>query len=56
MKMYQDAADKKFDDSFNMTEVFYSQLRAAAFSMEGKKHAALDCNMIKPEKTATIMG
>jgi heterodisulfide reductase subunit B2 len=54
VEMYQDAINKKFGDSFNMPVVFYSQLMAVAFGMDGKKDAALDCNMIRPEKVAVM--
>jgi hypothetical protein len=37
---------------FNMTAVFYSQLRAAGFGMDGKKGAAFGQNTIRPEKLA----
>jgi heterodisulfide reductase subunit B len=50
LEMYQEAINKQFGDSFNIPVVFYSQLMAVAFGMDGKKDAALDCNMIKPEK------
>jgi heterodisulfide reductase subunit B len=49
-EMYQERINKEFGDSFNMPVVFYSQIMAVAFGMDGKKDAALDCNMIKPEK------
>ena len=48
--MYQERINKEFGDSFNIPIVFYSQIMAVAFGMDGKKDAALDCNMIKPEK------
>jgi heterodisulfide reductase subunit B len=54
VEMYQDAINKKFGDSFNMPVVFYSQLMAVAFGMDGKKDAALDCNMIRPEKVVAM--
>ncbi len=50
MERYQDRIDKEFGDSFNIPIVFYSQIMAVAFGMDGKKDAALDCNMIKPQK------
>ncbi|MFY9641269.1 MAG: CoB--CoM heterodisulfide reductase iron-sulfur subunit B family protein [Rhodomicrobium sp.] len=50
VEMYQDRINKEFGDSFNIPVVFYSQLMAVAFGMDGKKDAALDCNMIKPDK------
>jgi heterodisulfide reductase subunit B2 len=50
VEMYQDMINKQYGDSFNIPVVFYSQLMAVAFGMDGKKDAALDCNMIKPDK------
>ena len=50
VEMYQERINKEFGDSFNIPIVFYSQIMAVAFGMDGKKDAALDCNMIKPEK------
>ncbi len=50
VEMYQDRINKEFGDSFNIPVVFYSQIMAVAFGMDGKKDAALDCNMIKPQK------
>jgi heterodisulfide reductase subunit B len=55
VEMYQDAINKKFGDSFNIPVVFYSQLMAVAFGMDGKKDAALDNNMIKPEKVMALV-
>ena len=49
-EMYQDMINKQYGDKFNIPVVFYSQLMAVAFGMDGKKHAALDCNMIRPDK------
>ncbi len=48
--MYQDAINKKFGTKFNIPVVFYSQLMAVAFGMDGSKDAALDRNMIEPVK------
>ena len=50
VEMYRERIDKEFGDSFNIPIVFYSQIMAVAFGMDGKKDAALDCNMNKPEK------
>ncbi len=50
VEMYQERINKEFGDSFNIPTVFYSQIMAVAFGMDGKKDAALDCNMIAPEK------
>jgi heterodisulfide reductase subunit B len=50
VEMYQEAINKKFGTSFNMPVVFYSQLMAVAFGLEGKKDAALHRNTIRSEK------
>jgi heterodisulfide reductase subunit B len=50
VEMYQDAINKKFGTDFNIPVVFYSQLMAVAFGMDGKKDAALDRNIIKATK------
>jgi heterodisulfide reductase subunit B len=50
VEMYQDAINKKFGTDFHVPVVFYSQLMAVAFGMDGKKDAALDQNTIKSEK------
>jgi heterodisulfide reductase subunit B len=50
VEMYQDAINKKFGTDFHVPVVFYSQLMAVAFGMDGKKDAALDQNMIAPTK------
>ena len=50
VEMYQDMINKQYGDKFNIPVVFYSQLMAVAFGMDGKKDAALDCNMIRPDK------
>jgi len=48
--MYQDAINKQFGTNFAMPVVFYSQLMAVAFGLDGKKDAALDQNIIKARK------
>lgn len=50
VEMYQDAVNKKFGTDFNIPVVFYSQIMAVAFGMDGKKDAALDQNIIKATK------
>ena len=50
VEMYQDAINKKFGTDFHMPVVFYSQIMAVAFGLDGKKDAALDQNMIAPTK------
>ena len=54
VEMYQDAINKKFGREFNIPVVFYSQLMAVAFGMDGGKDAALDRNMIAPVKLADL--
>ncbi len=54
VEMYQDAINKEFGTDFNIPVVFYSQLMAVAFGMDGKKDAALHQNMIKSEKLEEI--
>ncbi len=50
VEMYQDAINKKYGTDFNIPVVFYSQIMAVAFGMDGKKDAALDQNIIKATK------
>ena len=50
VEMYQPAINKQFGTDFNIPVVFYSQLMAVAFGMDGKKDAALDQNIIKAKK------
>ncbi len=50
VEMYQDAINKKYGTDFNIPVVFYSQIMAVAFGMDGKKDAALDQNIIKAKK------
>jgi heterodisulfide reductase subunit B len=50
VEMYQPAINKKFGTNFNIPVVFYSQLMAKAFGLDGKKDAALDRNTIRTEK------
>ena len=54
VEMYQDAINKKFGTKFNIPVLFYSQLMAVAFGMDGKKDAALDRNMIEPVKLVEL--
>lgn len=54
VEMYQSAINAKFGTSFNIPVVFYSQLMAVAFGMDGDKDAALDRNMIAPVKLAEM--
>ena len=50
VEMYQPAINKKFGTNFNIPVVFYSQLMAKAFGLDGKKAAGLDRNTIRSEK------
>ena len=50
VEMYQPAINKKFGTDFNIPVVFYSQLMAKAFGLDGKKDAALQRNTIRSEK------
>ncbi len=54
VEMYQDAINKKFGTDYHIPVVFYSQLMAVAFGMDGKKDAALDQNMIEPVKLVEL--
>ena len=54
VEMYQSAINKEFGTNFNIPIVFYSQLMAVAFGMDGSKDAALDRNMIKPLKLVDL--
>jgi len=50
VEMYQPAINEKFGTSYNIPVVFYSQLMAVAFGMDGVKDAALHRNTIRAEK------
>ena len=50
VEMYQDEINKQFGTDFKIPVVFYSQLMAVAFGMDGKADAALDQNIIRSEK------
>ncbi len=50
VEMYQDAINKKFGTSFNIPVMFYSQLMAVAFGLDGTKAAALNLNTIRSAK------
>ena len=50
VEMYQEAINKQYGTDFNIPVVFYSQIMAVAFGMDGKKDAALDQNIIKATK------
>jgi heterodisulfide reductase subunit B len=50
VEMYQDQINEKFGTDYNIPVVFYSQLMAVAFGLDGKKDAALHRNTIAAEK------
>jgi heterodisulfide reductase subunit B len=50
VEMYQDQINKKYGTDFNMPVVFYSQLMAVAFGLDGDKDAGLNHNVIKARK------
>jgi heterodisulfide reductase subunit B len=52
--MDQDAINKEFGKNFNIPAVFYGQLMAVAFGMDGSKDAALDRNTIEPLKLVEL--
>jgi heterodisulfide reductase subunit B len=56
VEMYQHEINKKFGTDFNIPVMFYSQLMAVAFGLDGKKDAALDQNTIKSEKLENLAG
>ncbi len=50
VEIYQDQINAKFGTDFKIPVMFYSQLMAVAFGMDGKKDAALNQNTIRSEK------
>ena len=50
VEMYQAHINEMFGTEFQVPVVFYSQLMAVAFGMDGDKDAALDRNTIEPVK------
>ena len=50
VEMYQEQINKKFGTDYNIPVVFYSQLMAVAFGMDGEKDAALHRNTVSNEK------
>jgi len=50
VEMYQEQINKKFGTDYNIPVVFYSQLMAVAFGMDGEKDAALQRNTVTNEK------
>ena len=54
VEMYQDAINAKYGTDFHIPVVFYSQLMAVAFGMDGSKDAALDQNIIRSEKLEAL--
>ena len=49
LEMFQDKVNAKFGTNFNVPVVYLTQLMAAAFGMDLKKHAALNYNVVPPE-------
>lgn len=56
VEMYQDAINKKYGTSFNIPVVFYSQLMAVAFGLDGHKAASLQRNTIRSDKLEKMSG
>ncbi len=54
VEMYQDHINKEFGTEFQVPVVFYSQLMAVAFGMDGDKDAALNQNTIRATKLEEI--
>ena len=50
VEMYQPMINAKFGTDFKIPVVFYSQLMAVAFGMDGERDAALNRNTIRAEK------
>ncbi len=50
VEMYQAEINKKFGTDFNLPVVFYSQLMAKAFGLDGRKDAGLHRNTVRSEK------
>lgn len=50
VEMYQDMINKTYGTDFRIPVVFYSQLMAVAFGMDGAKDAALPRNTIRSDK------
>jgi heterodisulfide reductase subunit B len=50
VEIYQDQINAKLGTDFKIPVMFYSQLMAVAFGMDGKKDAALNQNTIRSEK------
>lgn len=50
LEMYQDRINRKYGTDFDIPIVYLTQLMAVAFGMDMKKDAALDYNVIPPER------
>ena len=50
VEMYQDEINKRFGTDYKIPVVFYSQLMAVAFGMDGEKAAALHRNTVTNAK------
>jgi heterodisulfide reductase subunit B len=55
VEMYQDAINKKFGTNHQIPVMFYSQLMAVAFGMDGQKDAALNQNTVRSEKLESMV-
>ncbi|MBW2102356.1 MAG: CoB--CoM heterodisulfide reductase iron-sulfur subunit B family protein [Deltaproteobacteria bacterium] len=49
LELYQDRVNKAHGTDFDVPVVYLTQLMAAAFGLDLKRGAALDCNIIPPE-------
>jgi len=56
VEMYQQEINRRFGTDFRIPVVFYSQLMAVAFGLDGVKGAALQRNMIPAHKLAAMAG
>ncbi len=54
VEMYQQAINRQFGTDFHIPVVFYSQMMAVAFGMDGTRHAALHRNTIPAPKLAAM--
>lgn len=50
VEMYQEQINKKYGTDYNIPVVFYTQLMAVAFGMDGEKDAALNRNTVTSPK------
>jgi heterodisulfide reductase subunit B len=50
LEMYQNKVNDKFGTQYDVPVVYLTQLMAAAFGMDLKKHTVLHYNVIPPER------